>query len=51
MVSGRPSITANRFDLTQRQVEVMEDRSVTIRLLFDKAHALDERILREQFTG
>jgi NAD+ kinase len=31
------------------QVTVAEDRSITIRLLFDKEHNLQERILAEQF--
>ncbi|MGF1456106.1 MAG: NAD kinase [Alphaproteobacteria bacterium] len=32
-----------------RSVEVAEDRSVSITLLFDRGHNLDERILMEQF--
>lgn len=32
-----------------REVTVREDRSVTLRLLFDSEHSLSERILREQF--
>ncbi len=32
-------------------VEVREDRSRKITLLFDSEHALEERIIREQFTG
>ncbi len=32
-----------------RSVEVAEDRSVAITILFDKGHNLDERILKEQF--
>jgi len=31
-------------------VEVSEDFGVTLTLLFDKGHALDERIIREQFS-
>jgi len=31
-------------------VEVREDRQVTLSLMFDPEHGLDERILREQFT-
>ncbi|MBT6386224.1 MAG: NAD kinase, partial [Alphaproteobacteria bacterium] len=30
-------------------VEIEEDRSTRIRLLFDPEHNLEERILREQF--
>lgn len=30
-------------------VEVLEDRSVALKLLFDPEHSLDERILKEQF--
>ncbi len=32
-----------------REVEVHMDHSVTMRMLFDPGHSLDERILREQF--
>jgi len=31
-------------------VDVAEDRSVTVTLLFDEGHSLDERILAEQFA-
>ncbi len=31
-------------------VEVKEERSMEIQLLFDKGHSLEERIVREQFT-
>jgi NAD+ kinase len=31
-------------------VEVSEDNSVTLTMLFDEGHALDERVLREQFS-
>ncbi|HTQ15011.1 MAG TPA: NAD kinase [Rhizomicrobium sp.] len=31
-------------------VDVAEDRSVSMTMLFDKGHSLDERILAEQFT-
>jgi NAD+ kinase len=31
------------------RVEVMTDRSVSIKMLFDPGHSLEERILREQF--
>lgn len=33
-----------------RAVEVREDPSVTLTMLFDEGHALDERVLREQFS-
>lgn len=33
-----------------REVEVWEDRSVRIRLMFDSDHSLSERILAEQFS-
>ncbi|MFT3726548.1 MAG: NAD kinase [Terricaulis sp.] len=33
-----------------RAVDIREDASTTLTLLFDKGHALDERILREQFN-
>ena len=32
-------------------VEVSEDSSVSLTMLFDQGHALDERVLREQFAG
>ena len=32
-----------------KRVEVREDRSVELRLLFDPEHNLEERILKEQF--
>ncbi len=31
-------------------VEVMEDQGVALTMLFDEGHALDERVLREQFA-
>ena len=34
-----------------RRVEVREDRSVTLTLLFDPDHGLSERIIAEQFTA
>lgn len=34
-----------------RRVDVAEDRNVTHRLLFDPDHDLEERILKEQFSG
>jgi NAD+ kinase len=33
-----------------RQVGVREDRSLALTMLFDEGHALDERILQEQFS-
>jgi NAD+ kinase len=32
------------------KVEIREDRSKPLTMLFDEGHALDERILREQFS-
>jgi NAD+ kinase len=32
-----------------RRVEIEEDQSISLRLLFDPGHALDERIINEQF--
>jgi NAD+ kinase len=33
-----------------RRVEVVSDRSITMHMLFDPGHSLEERILREQFS-
>jgi NAD+ kinase len=33
-----------------RTVDVAEDRSITMTMLFDQGHSLDERILAEQFV-
>jgi len=33
------------------EVQVQEDRDVSLQLLFDPGHGLEERILREQFTS
>ena len=33
------------------QVDVAEDRSISLTLLFDAGHSLEERVLAEQFTG
>jgi NAD+ kinase len=30
-------------------VEIFEDRSISLTLLFDPEHALEERVLKEQF--
>ena len=32
-----------------RRVEVLSDKSISMRMLFDPGHSLEERILREQF--
>jgi NAD+ kinase len=32
------------------QVDVAEDRSISMTMLFDAGHSLDERILAEQFV-
>jgi NAD+ kinase len=34
-----------------RRVEVLSDKTISMRLLFDPGHSLEERILREQFGG
>jgi NAD+ kinase len=34
-----------------KRVEVMTDRSIAIKMLFDPGHSLEERILREQFRA
>lgn len=45
------SATADSIEVRDIQsVEVHEDRSKSLVVLFDPGHALDERILREQFT-
>jgi NAD+ kinase len=48
----RPVIAAADNLETRRVscVDVREDPSVTLTMLFDEGHALDERILREQFS-
>ncbi|MES1148003.1 MAG: NAD kinase [Bradyrhizobium guangdongense] len=33
-----------------RRVEVLSDRTISMRMLFDPGHSLEERILREQFS-
>jgi NAD+ kinase len=33
------------------RVEVAEDRAVSVAMLFDPGHSLEERVIREQFTG
>ncbi len=32
-----------------RRVEVLSDRTIAMRMLFDPGHSLEERILSEQF--
>jgi NAD+ kinase len=32
-----------------RRVEVISDKTISMRMLFDAGHSLEERILREQF--
>ncbi|MEM7661673.1 MAG: NAD kinase [Pseudomonadota bacterium] len=45
------SATADNVEVRDiRSVEIMEDRSKSLVMLFDPGHALDERILREQFV-
>jgi NAD+ kinase len=44
------SAVADDFEVRDvRSVEVAEDRSITMTMLFDQGHSLDERILAEQF--
>jgi NAD+ kinase len=33
-----------------RRVEILSDKTIAIRMLFDPGHSLEERIVREQFT-
>ena len=33
-----------------RRVEVMSDRTISMRMLFDPGHSLEDRILSEQFN-
>jgi NAD+ kinase len=33
-----------------RRVEILSDRAISMRMLFDPGHSLEERILREQFS-
>ena len=32
-----------------RRVEILSDKTISMRMLFDPGHSLEERILREQF--
>jgi NAD+ kinase len=44
------SATADAFEVRNVvRVDVHEDRSIALRLLFDPDHSLEERILNEQF--
>ena len=44
------SATADSFEVREvTRVEIAEDRSKLITMLFDAGHSLDERILAEQF--
>ncbi len=44
------SATADNIEVRDiRHVEICEDRSKSLTMLFDRGHALDERILQEQF--
>ncbi|MEL7027913.1 MAG: NAD kinase [Pseudomonadota bacterium] len=46
------SAVADNFEVRDvTRVDVREDRSKRMTLLFDKGHSLDERILREQFSA
>jgi len=52
--SAKRPVSAVADDFEVRDVvavDVAEDRSVTMRMLFDKGHSLDERILAEQFLN
>jgi NAD+ kinase len=45
------STVADDFEVRNvRTVDVAEDRSITMTMLFDEGHSLDERILAEQFV-
>jgi len=44
------SAVADNIEVREvRRVDVAEDRSVAMTMLFDAGHSLDERILQEQF--
>ena len=49
----RPLVTTADFRdiLNVETVTVREDQSHQVRMLFDKDHSLEERIIREQFTA
>ena len=43
--------SGQRFEIRDvQEVEVWEDRSITLMLLFDPEHNMEERILKEQFV-
>jgi NAD+ kinase len=51
--SGKRPVSAVADDLEVREVstvDVAEDRSIAMTMLYDAGHNLDERILSEQFT-
>ena len=51
--SAKRPVSAVADDLEVREVtsvDVAEDRSVSMTMLFDAGHSLDERILAEQFV-
>ena len=51
--SGKRPVSAVADDFEVRDVtavDVMEDRSLSMTLLYDAGHNLDERILAEQFS-
>src|SRR5690606_19008958 len=51
--AGRRPVAASADTQEVRQaarVDIHEDRSKPLTMLFDEGHALDERILREQFS-
>jgi len=46
------SATADNVEVRDvTQVDVAEDRSISLTLLFDAGHSLEERVLAEQFTA
>jgi NAD+ kinase len=46
------SATADNVEVRDvTHVEIREDQSVLLTMLFDEGHALDEKVLREQFAG
>jgi NAD+ kinase len=51
--SGKRPVSAVADDLEVRDVtivDIAEDRTVAMTMLFDEGHSLDERILAEQFV-
>jgi NAD+ kinase len=47
----RPTAAAADHDEVRdvSRVEVLSDKTISMRMLFDPGHSLEERILREQF--